>query len=180
MTRTLRSSNGDHRVHHAGQALTEFAMVAGVFLFMIGTIIQFGLVLWSHNAATEIARDTARWAVTQSTSPCDTSRSAVAATANTLAMRSSLVGYSPGTWSSASVIASTGPEGVGVDWQSPDTPFIEDCPPSDNQTVWTVRVRINHVIPIFVPFTDWLAPSCSGAGWCISSDAELRMEPKNP
>jgi len=163
-----------------GQALTEFALVILGFMVVVGAIIQFGLVMWSQNAITEIARDTARWAVTQSTDPCDLVRPELANRANILADQAALIGYTSGTWSSAPAIASLGAEGIGADWQSPDSEFIVDCPPSDNQTVWTVRVRINHTVPIFMPFFELIAPSCSSSDWCISSETELRMEPKRP
>jgi hypothetical protein len=46
--------------------------------------------------------------------------------------------------------------------------------------VSTVRIRVNHVIPIFVPGLRLLLPPCPGgsAGFCYSSTTELRMEPK--
>jgi len=165
-----------------GQALVEFGLVIGLFIFVIGGIVQFGVILWSQNAVTQVARDTARWAVTQSTSPCDSaaSRSQVAATADQLALGASLVSYSAGTWASASSIGSVGAEGVGVNWQSVDSTFATDCPPSDNATVWTVRVRINHVLPIFLPGLQFIAPACSSPGFCLTSTTELRMEPKKP
>lgn len=170
------------RAPERGQALLEFALVIVAFMYVAGGIIQFGLVMWSQNAITEIARDTARWAVTQSTDPCDLVRPELASRANTLASGASLIGYSAGSWSStpAPAIASLGANGVGADWQSVDSPYIVDCPPSDNQTVWTVHVRINHTVPIFMPFFELIAPPCSSSDWCISSETELRMEPKRP
>jgi Flp pilus assembly protein TadG len=165
-----------------GQALVEFALVVGVFMLVIGAIVQFGLILWSQNTVTQIARDTARWAVTQSTSPCDSaaSRAALANAANDLAGHASLMSYSAGMWASAPTIASLGDEGVGADWQSADSSFPGDCPPSDNATTWTVRVRIDHVVPIFIPGLHLLQPTCSSSGWCVSSMTELVMEPKKP
>jgi len=165
-----------------GQALVEFALVIGLFMLVVGGILQFGIILWSQNAITQISRDTARWAVTQSASPCDSAatRTAMGATADQLARSASLVSYSAGTWSSASTIASVGSEGVGADWQSVDSSFPTDCPPSDNATVWTVRVRVNHVVPIFLPGLQFIAPPCASPGFCLTSTTELRMEPKRP
>ncbi len=164
-----------------GQALVEFSLVIGLFMLVIGGLVQFGIVLWSQNAINDVARDTARWAVTQSTSPCDSpaARSALASRANQLARGASLVSYSPGMWSSAPQISSLGDEGVGVDWQG-DTPFPDDCPPSNASKVWTVRVRVNHVVPIFIPFLRFAAPACGSNGFCLSTTTELRMEPKKP
>jgi hypothetical protein len=170
------------RRSHRGQALVEFGLVIGLFMFVIGGLVQFGIVLWTQNAITQVARDTARWAVTQSTSPCDSpaSRSAVAGAANQLARGASMVDYSAGMWSAASTIASLGSEGVGVDWQSADSVFPIDCPPSDNATAWTVRIRINHVVPIFIPGLQLIAPACGSPGFCLTTTTELRMEPKRP
>ncbi len=167
-----------------GQALVEFALVFGLFMLVVGGLVQFGIILWSQNAITQVARDTARWAVTQSASPCDSapSRTAVAAAANQLARGASLVSYSNGMWSSAPTIVSLGSEGVGVDWQEEavPSPFPTDCPPSDNATVWTVRIRVNHVVPIFIPGLQFIAPACGSPGFCLTSTTELRMEPKRP
>ena len=101
----------------SGQALVEFGLVIGLFLLVIGGLVQFGIILWSQNAINDISRDTARWAVTQSSSPCDSTaaRTAVAATANQLARRATLINYTSGTWSTASTISSLGDEGLGVD-----------------------------------------------------------------
>jgi hypothetical protein len=179
-TRKAASRDAGH-----GQALVEFALVAGLFVLVIGAIMQFGVILWSQNAVNQIARDTARWAVTQSATPCDSAanRAAVAATANQLAADASLVSYSAGMWGPAPAISALTNEGVGVDWPIPPPPpdlFPSDCPPSDNATVWTVRVRVNHVVPIFIPGLQLIAPGCGSSGFCISSSTELRMEPKDP
>jgi Flp pilus assembly protein TadG len=170
---------GDAR---SGQALVEFGLVIGLFLLVIGGLVQFGIILWSQNAINDVSRDTARWAVTQSGSPCDstTSRSAVATTANQLARRAMLVSYT--SWSTASTISSLGAEGVGVDWQRADgqPEFATDCPPSDSAAVWTIRVKVNHVVPIFIPFLRFIAPACASSGFCLQTTTELRMEPKKP
>lgn len=168
-----------------GQAMVEFALVVGLFATVIGGVMQFGMLLWSQNTVTQVARDTARWAATQPTSPCDSAsnRSALAATAGTLGARLNLLGYRSGTWITASTVDATPAEGVGADWPLPTPPptlVAEDCPPSDNQTAWFVRVRVNHVVPIFFPGLQFIAPPCSASGFCLSSTAELRMEPKPP
>jgi TadE-like protein len=172
------------RVGSDAQALTEFALVVGLFVFVVGALIQFSLILWSINTATQVARDTARWAATQSTIPCDStpSRDQVATKADSIARSLSLSGYRAGTWTTASTIDTTPQEGVGADWPIPvggTVLFPTDCPPEDNQTPWFVRVRINHPIPIFLPGLQWVLPAC-GSGYCLSSTAEIRMEPKAP
>jgi hypothetical protein len=168
--------------------MAEFAIAFGVFFLVIAMVIQFGMILWSINTATQVARDTARWAATQSTTPCNSSSSLsnVGTRAGSLAKQWSLLGYTSGMWTSATLgIDSTPTEGVGADWPIPGSPsgatlFDTDCPPADASTPWFVRVRVNHVVPVFFPGLQFVLPSCSGSGFCISSTAELRMEPKAP
>lgn len=169
-----------------GQAAVEFALIVGLFILVVGGVIQFATILWSQNTITQIARDTARWAVTQSTSPCDSapSRTALAATADQLARQWGLVDYTAGSWTSAVTFASLGSRGVGAEWPIPPssttTYFPTDCPPADNALAWFVQVRVNHSVPIFVPGLQFIAPPCGTPGFCISTTAELRMEPKSP
>lgn len=166
--------------------MVEFALVAGLFLLVVGGVIQFATILWSQNTVTQIARDTARWAVTQSTSPCDSapSRNALAANADLLARQWGLVDYTAGSWTTAVTFASLGSRGVGAEWPipppNPNDHFAVDCPPSDNELPWFVQVRVNHSVPIFVPGLQFIAPPCGAPGFCISSTTELRMEPKAP
>lgn len=181
----------DPRRKSKGQALVEFALVIGLFMLVIGGLVQFGLILWSQNTITQVARDTARYAVALS-DPCNTAAirtNAVAVAADKLAREASLMSYSPGLWSTAPKISALGPEGVGVDWfedgveadsQLPGGPFSIDCPPADNATVWTIRVRVNHVVPIILPGLQLIAPPCAASGFCVATETELRMEPKKP
>lgn len=46
-----------------GSSTVEFAMVAGLFLMVIFGIIEFGRLLYTHNALTDAARRGARYAV---------------------------------------------------------------------------------------------------------------------
>jgi hypothetical protein len=165
--------------------MVEFALTVGLFMLVIGGLIQFAMILWSQNTINQVARDTARWAVTQSTSPCDPDmRPGVRDTANALAAQWSLLGHS--SWGSAPKVEDVGPSGVGVDWDYVDPPedisqiFASDCPPSDNRVPWVVTVRVNHTVPLFMPGLQFIASDCGAPGFCISSTAELRMEPKRP
>jgi hypothetical protein len=175
----------EKRSRGTGQAAVEFALASGLFLLVVGGLIQFGVILWSQNTINQVTRDTARWAVTQSSSPCNSStmRAAVASTANALADKWSLIDHS--AWPIAPGVSATPPRGVGVDWYAIDPPeditiFDSDCPPSDNRVPWAVEVRVNHTVPIFIPGLQFIAPSCGAPGFCISSTTELRMEPKRP
>ena len=172
-----------------GQAIVEFTLIAGLFILVVGAVIQFGVILWSQNTVNQIARDTARWAVTQSDSPCESAamRARVAATATQLAAKWQLLG--PQSWTSAPGTGAVGASGVGADWYVDedslppeieiDEVFATDCPPSDNRLPWFVRIRINQAVPIFFPGLQLIAGDCA-PGFCISSTTELRMEPKRP
>jgi hypothetical protein len=170
----------------SGQAVVEFALTVGLFMLVVGGLIQFGMILWSQNTINQVARDTARWAVTESVVPCDSSasRAEVAARANSLAGRWSLVAHS--SWGPASAVDAVGPSGVGVGWDVIDPPVgmtidpATDCPASDNRLAWVVTVRVNHTVPLFMPGLQFIVGDCAGPGFCISSTAELRMEPKRP
>src|SRR4051794_12451490 len=48
-----------------GAALVEFAIAATVFLTVMFAVVEFGRVLWAHNALTDAARRGARYAVFQ-------------------------------------------------------------------------------------------------------------------
>jgi hypothetical protein len=162
----------------------ELGLVLGLFMLVIGGLVQFGIIFWSQNTITQVARDTARYAVTVSASPCDpNARPLVAAAANGIAGGASLVGYRDGMWTSAPPINSLGSEGVGADWiLPPDEVDVQydpgDCPPSDNRIAVNVRIRVNHVVPIFLPGLQVFAPPCATDGFCLTTETELRMEPK--
>jgi hypothetical protein len=48
-----------------GAALLEFAIGATVFMTVLFGVLQFGVLLWTHNALTDAARRGARYAVNQ-------------------------------------------------------------------------------------------------------------------
>jgi len=50
------------RTNQRGTTIAEFAIVAGVFFMMIFGIIEFGRLLYTHNALTDAARRGARYA----------------------------------------------------------------------------------------------------------------------
>jgi Flp pilus assembly protein TadG len=144
-----------------GQALVEFALVAPVLFLIIAGTIQFGLIFWSQNTLTQIARDTGRWAATQS--DCADIQG-VAATANAIADSSALFGYGSAWAGSGSDTSATNE--VVVSWDT----MSGLCPPENNQQVSFVTIRIDHQVPIFFPFVP-------GDGK-LSTSAEFRMEPE--
>jgi len=152
--------NADHPGR--GQALTEFALVVPVLFVLIAGVIQFGLIFWSQQTLTQIARDTGRWAATQLY--CDGNSSLVTQTANDIASRSTLFGYSTDQWANGGTGTTNK---VVVSWPRDSG---EQCPPDSNQDEAWVQVTIDHQIPIFFPFVP-------GNGQ-LSTTAEFRMEPE--
>ena len=145
-----------------GLDLAEFALVIPVIFLIVGAVIQFGLIFWSQQTLTQNARDTGRWAATQTS--CDGSSAQVTQTANDIAGSSTLFGYSANQWANGGTSSTNK---VVVSWPRDSG---EPCPPSSNQDEAWVRVQIDHQVPIFFP----LVP---GDG-LLSTTAEFRMEPE--
>src|SRR4029077_13859113 len=124
---------------HSGQSLAEFAIVFPVMFLVVAAIIQFGLIFWSQNTLTQVARDTGRWAATQQECSTPAATANVVTTANQLAGSASLFGYSGG-WTSASNVNATWTTVSGV------------CPPVGNQQVSFIRITLTYQVPIFFPF----------------------------
>jgi Flp pilus assembly protein TadG len=135
-----------------GQSLAEFALVFPILFLIVAAIIQFGLIFWAQNTLTQIARDTGRWASTQT--GCDPTTVDVLGTAKSIAANSSLFGSSAG-WST--------PANVDTTWTG--TP----CPPLNNTQVSYVTITIHHQVPVFFP---WMPGDGN-----LTTIAQFRMEP---
>jgi Flp pilus assembly protein TadG len=182
----------DARFRQLGQSIVEFALVVPVLLLLVGGAVQYAAITATKHSLIEIARDTARWASTQTTYvTCDLA--ATAATpqpvtqADVLAVSAGLPGYSGGMWhgpandpagnfvSSTAALPASAPftEGVEVAWEG--TP----CPTANNTVTAWVTVRITHEIPIFLPGAWFIPGLCtnSGCNLSLSSSAMFRMEP---
>lgn len=145
-----------------GQALAEFAIVMPVLFLLIAGTIQFGLIFWSQQTLTQIARDAGRWAATQTY--CDGNTSLITQTTNDIAANSTLFGYSTNLWVNGGAGTTNK---VVVSWPRDAG---EPCPPASNQDEAWVRIQIEHQIPIFFPFVP-------GDGH-LSTTTEFRMEPE--
>jgi TadE-like protein len=148
-----------------GQSLVEFAIVLPILLLLVGGIIQFGILFWTQNTMTQIARDTGRWAATQ-VSACNTGATPVQTHANALASSTSLLAY-PANPVPVTVAWALDAGSVGTD----------PCPPTNNQTVWWVTITVRHDVPSFIPFLNFAIPGCNGTTCALSSSAQYRMEP---
>lgn len=156
------TSGAHRRTSVRGQALTEFALVVPALFLLIAGVIQFGLIFWSQQTLTQVARDAGRWAATQIF--CDGNSALVTQMANDIAGSSSLFGYSTDLWSNGGAGDSNK---VVVSWPRDSG---EACPPASNQDEAWVRIRIDHQIPVFFPFVP-------GEGR-LSTTAQFRMEPE--
>jgi hypothetical protein len=142
-----------------GQSLAEFAIVFPIMFLIVAAIIQFGLIFWSQNTLTQVARDTGRWAATQQECDSPAAIQGVVDTANQLAASSTLFGYD-GSWTDAA--------NVDVTWTRDGSPPA-DCPPAGNQEVAYVTIRLTYQIPLFFPFLP--------VSDTLSTETEFRMEP---
>ena len=131
-----------------GQSLAEFAIVFPVLMLILGGIIQFGIIFWGQNTLTQVARDTGRWAASQTTCPTTLN---VTPTANLIAANSSLIGY-PSSPIGVTVVMSGDP-----------------CPVADNQDVAYVSITLTHQVPVFFP---WIPGDGN-----LTTSAQFRMEP---
>jgi Flp pilus assembly protein TadG len=142
------------RHRESGQSLAEFALVFPILFLVLAAIIQFGLIFWTQNTLTQIARDTGRYASTQQICDNAAARADILDNAKSIAASSSLFGYN-GSW--------TSPANVDVDWTG------APCPPVGNQQVAFVHITIHHTAPVFFTFLP-----VSGD---LTTEAEFRMEP---
>ena len=181
-----RRSRGRPR---SGQSVAEFALVLPVLVAILGGIIQFGVIFWAQNTLTQVVRDTGRWAATQKCSTTNPPGVGVLAEAKLVAGNASLIGYTADQWTTATnfTTATYGTdgdtamdtfsgEGVAVAWVA-DNPNGESCPPSDNQAVYHVTIKINHAVPVFFPGMQYLPGIGSNGKIMLSSTAQFRMEP---
>lgn len=178
----------EHSRHRSrGQSLVEFALVVPVFIALIGAIVQFGMVFWAQNTLTQVARDTGRWAATQT--ECPSGLAKLGTQADLIARNSSLFGYQNGAFASptnsgsdAGVAGFTTANSMAVAWvhDSVETP-AQPCPPTSNQAVWHVTVKMNHRVQTFFPGMQFLPAlgTCDSSGcfFTLSSTAQFRMEP---
>lgn len=178
-----------------GQSMVEFALVAPVLLLLVGGAVQYAAILATKHSLIEIARDTARWASTQTTyNPCTIAATGSPAQpvtrADELAISAGLPGYSSGAWhgpandpagnftSGTTALPASAPftEGVEVAWTG------GACPTTDNSVTAWVTVRITHQIPILLPGAWFIPGLCNNSGCTLSlsSSSMFRMEPPPP
>jgi hypothetical protein len=60
------SRHGNHQNNERGSTLVEFSLAGSVFLLALFGVLDFGRLLWVHNALADAARQGARYAVSTS------------------------------------------------------------------------------------------------------------------
>jgi Flp pilus assembly protein TadG len=175
--------------------MVEFALVLPVLLLLVGGAIQYAAVMATKHSLIQIARDTARWASTQTTySPCTNAAIASPAQpvtrADELAVGAGLPGYSSGAWHGpANDAAGTFASGtVALPASAPFTEGVEvawtgaACPTANSLATAWVSVRVTHRIPIFFPGAWFIPGLCndSGCNLSLSAMSIFRMEPPPP
>jgi hypothetical protein len=178
------------RRHARGQSTLEFALVLPILLVLFGGAVQFGVIFAAKNSLIQVARDTARWAATQTFTQCSDALPPLVDQADQIAQSSSLIGYSAGMWKrvgnftadayNSGLLAKPLSEGVEVVW-SYDATTGGTCPPKDNIKAAYVTIRVTHHVPVFLPGLQYLPGlgTCDENGCYISlgSTSEFRMEP---
>jgi hypothetical protein len=174
-----------------GQALLELAVVLPILLVLTGGIVQFGAIIATQHALTQIGRDLGRWAATQPQSPCSAmaDENQPALRADEIAVESRLMGYE-GEWADPGAFTSYGlgslpatpptASGVEVAWEI----LSGDCPPEDSTTAAYVTVRLAHEAPVVLPGLNLMLAWLPGIGedgvLRITTTATFRMEPQAP
>lgn len=210
LVRVKRVGRQPRRRLGSGQSLVEFALVVPVLLLMVGGVVQLGVIFAAKNSLVQAARDTARWAATQTYLPTLSCISAATATppqpltqADATASSSSLIGYQGGMWTAGiDPVIHVGNSFTrgNFTWYSdnealpaslPNAEGVEvvwsssgNCPTTDNTVVAYVTVRLTHSVPLFLPGLG-LVPGaiCSDRSGCYlptSATAMFRMEPPPP
>ena len=146
-----------------GQTLVEFALVLPILVLIVLGIMQFGLLFWAQITLTQAARDTGRWAATQTECDSTAITASVISEGQAIADQSVLMGYG-GPGDPDLVVTPT--------W----SPGGTDCPPVDNTTVQWVNVDMTYRVGVFIPFiADTCTPNCQRT---LHTDVQFRMEPE--
>jgi Flp pilus assembly protein TadG len=94
--KSQRNGPGSGRRGERGAALVEFSIAALVFLTAVFAVLEFGRLLWVHNALTDAARRGARYAVNHYQSDAeDAKRMAVYGTTDDGAQSPMVAGLKP-------------------------------------------------------------------------------------
>ncbi len=146
--KSLRNKKGER-----GASMVEFAMVAGFFFTLILGVIEFGRLLYTHNALADAARRAARYAVLhEKDDPCV---KYVAVYGDTHVTKAGTPGNYTCSASGPALINGLTTANVNVEWLGADQDADPSTPPSTGygMNLGTATVSItNYNFTLSIPF----------------------------
>lgn len=138
---------GKIRTEERGTTMAEFAMIAGVFFLIIFGIIEFGRLLYTHNALTDAARRGARYAALHH-------QADVSCVQNVTVYGETNVDPTTCAPTGPALINGLTPAKVIVTYAGADADNNPDTPPTDyGMNLGTVTVEItNYTFTLSIPF----------------------------
>ncbi len=128
------------RKNERGTTVAEFAVVALIFFMMIFGIIEFGRMLYTHNALADATRRGARYAVLHP----GTTAAHKTAVKNLVVYGANATYDAGGNPTSTPLISDLTPAMVDVDFEGEDLDGDPDTPPSNfGSNLGTVTVKID-------------------------------------
>jgi Flp pilus assembly protein TadG len=126
-----------------GAALVEFAIAATVFFTVMFAIVEFGRVLWAHNALTDAARRGARYAVFQ----CNPNQASCPNSGTSVDRIKKVVVYGDPAGGTQPLLENLTESNVTVDYSA----FALDA---GTVTVGITNYKFNVVLPLVVTSVD--------------------------
>lgn len=154
------------RHREGGQGLVEFALVIPIFLFIIFTILQLGLLFQAQNGLTNAVRETARYAApfrVVDTAGATTTCSTVLSKLTTI-LSQEIIGYT-----AANEIPT-----ATYTWKADEN--------LDGNYYITIKVKADYKFPLFVPLISNLLDGMDGVADVpgpklrLSAQEEMRVE----
>jgi len=171
--------------HEAGQALTEFALIAPLFFLILFGIIQLGLLFAGQNGLTNAAREAARYASTLPTPTVAVAGNCAVAGTNAQRVYSRLTTFSMPQYVPAFVagnVVQGTPAGLANcgTWSMAGTGAgVGYCSSANGDGTFSVRVRVAMIYrhPLFIPLVGHLFSSTNT--WQLGATEEMRVEGPN-
>ncbi len=153
MTDLITNKKGER-----GAALVEFAIAATVFLTVMFAVVEFGRVLWVHNALTDASRRGARYAVFQ----CNPNDASCPSSGTSLDRIKKVVVYGDPAGGTQPLLENLTESNVTVSYSA----FALD---TGTVTVGITNYKFNVVLPLIVKSVDMpnytTTLTAENAGW---------------
>ena len=174
---TLRRS-GQPRRRPAGQALTEFALVAPILFLLLFSVIQLGLLFAGQNGLVNGVRDAARRAVTWRINDASVNDPSIYCVV-CAAVHDELVSELAGGWLPGFEETRLHPT-ISYDWKA--NPGAAGADPTAEQWFLYVEIDAAYDHPLYVPivgfFFDMLDgnPANPDSAFTLSASEQMRVE----